>query len=409
VQTKLAPQHNTPDGQAAAELIRSCVHCGFCTATCPTYQLLGDERDGPRGRIYLIKQVLEGEAVTASTQLHLDRCLTCRACETACPSGVQYAKLLDIGRKVVEQEQRRGFTERLLRRALAAWLTGPLFGLSWRVGQGLRPVLPLRLRKMISPTRSAGSAPSSTHTRRMLLLAGCVQPAMQPSINTATHRILDAVGVRVIVASKAGCCGAIRQHLGQQSAALDDMRRNIDAWWPQIELGVEAIVVNASGCGAMVRDYGHLLRDDPQYAAKAARVSALTRDPIELLSELRLPDAMNGLALRKVRVAFHAPCSLQHGLKIVGAVERLLRSAGAELVHVVNSDRCCGSAGTYSLLQPAIAGDLREQKLAALEHADPEVILSANIGCIQHLGAGAARPVLHWIEWLDSRISGSAQ
>jgi glycolate oxidase iron-sulfur subunit len=406
MQTRLAADlAATPAGKEAAAIVGNCVHCGFCTATCPTYQLLGDELDGPRGRIYLMKRVLEGEAVTESTQLHLDRCLTCRACETACPSGVQYGRLLDIGRALVEEKVQRPLSQRLLRRFLAALLTGGWFAPALRLGQSLRPLLPRAIADKVPRRIPAGSWPSRHHSRRMLLLAGCVQPAMAPNINAATARVLDALGVELIVAAGVGCCGAIRHHLNDQVGSLADIRRNIDAWWPHVESGAEAIVMNASGCGAMLREYGHLLRHDPAYARKAERISTMTRDLAEIIPQhagVLIPKLRTVV---KRRVVFHAPCTLQHGQKIVGAVERLLVDLGAELLPVADSHLCCGSAGTYSILQADISKQLGAAKVSALTAAASDVILSANIGCIQQIAAGTATPVQHWIEWIDARLN----
>ena len=395
---------DTPEGQEAAEIVGRCVHCGFCAAVCPTYQLLGNELDGPRGRLYLIKQVLEGVEPTIKTQLHLDRCLTCRSCESTCPSGVQFGRLLDIGRKLVDGKVPRSAGSRLVRGALRMGVTGPLFPVAMTLGRTFRPLLPPKLQEQVPPRQDPGAWPRRSHQRKVLLLAGCVQPAMSPNINAATARVLDAVGIETLVPSPAGCCGAIRFHLNDQDGGLADARRNIDAWWPAIEAGAEAVVMNASGCGSMVKDYGDLLRHDARYAAKAARVSSLTRDLSELIPEHAplLKAKLAGAAGR--RVAFHPPCSLQHGQRIRGAVEGLLAELGAEVLPFADSHLCCGSAGTYSLLQPALSGRLRERKLDALMKVKPEVVLSANIGCIAHLGAAARIPVRHWIEWLDERL-----
>jgi glycolate oxidase iron-sulfur subunit len=409
MQTRLADfVRDTPDGQEAAAILGRCVHCGFCTATCPTYQLLGDELDGPRGRVYLIKQVLEGVEPTARTQLHLDRCLSCRSCESTCPSGVQYGRLLDIGRRLVDEKVPRSAGSRILRNALRAGVTGPLFPVAMALGRTFRPLLPPRLKEQLPPRQDPGAWPRRSHPRKALLLTGCVQPAMSPNINTATARVLDALGIEAIVPAAAGCCGAIRFHLDDQDGGLDDARANIDAWWPQVEAGAEAIVMNASGCGSMVKEYGHLLRHDPVYAAKAARIAALTRDLSELLpaSVAVLQEKCREAA--GTRVVFHAPCSLQHGQQIRGAVEAMLSALGAEVLPFAGGHLCCGSAGTYSLLQPALSRQLRDRKLDALMAARPEVILSANIGCIAHLGAAAAIPVRHWIEWLDERLPRTA-
>jgi glycolate oxidase iron-sulfur subunit len=406
MQAQLTPTiGNTAAGKEAADIVRSCVHCGFCTATCPTYQLLGDELDGPRGRIYLIKQVLEGHKPTASTQQHLDRCLTCRGCETTCPSGVQYGRLLDIGREMVETQVPRSFTQRLLRRTLASFLTGPAFAPALKLGQWLRPVLPAWLAEKVPQRRAAGTWPQRQHARRMLLLGGCVQPAMSPNIHAATARVFDALGIGLVIARKSGCCGAIAQHLSDPSGALDQARHNIDAWWPEVEAGIEAIVVNASGCGTQLRDYGHLLRHDGAYALKAARISALARDPVELLAPLVSQLAPRVASSPKQRIAFHPPCSLQHGLKIRGEVEKVLISLGAELLPVNDSHLCCGSAGTYSLLQSDLSTRLRDAKTRALTAHTPELILSANIGCIQQIAGATAVPVRHWLEWVDERLS----
>jgi glycolate oxidase iron-sulfur subunit len=381
------------------------VHCGFCTATCPTYQLLGDELDGPRGRIYLIKQVLEGVRPSEKTQLHLDRCLTCRNCETTCPSGVQYGRLLDIGRKVVEEQVPRPFAARVVRNALKSGLTSPLFGPAMKLGQLARPFLPGTLKNKVPQAQNPGRTPRRSHPRRMLLLAGCVQPAMLPNVNAATSRVFDALGIELVVPPAAGCCGAIRYHLGDHDGGLADARANIDAWWPHVEGGGEAIVMNASGCGAQVRDYGHMLRNDAAYAARAQRISELTKDVAELLPPMadairsRLKPGAGG------RVVFHPPCTLQHGQQIRGEVERLLAALGAEVASVGESHFCCGSAGTYSVLQPQLAVQLRDRRLGHLEAPAPEVILSANIGCITHLQSGTERPVRHWIEWLDERLA----
>jgi glycolate oxidase iron-sulfur subunit len=411
MQTHLAPEFKgTRDGDAAEAILRKCVHCGFCTATCPTYQLLGDELDGPRGRIYLMKEVLEGAPVTRSTQMHLDRCLTCLNCETTCPSGVQYGHLVDIGRRIVDRKVERPGGEKAVRTALKTGLTSPLFGPAMKLGQLFRPLLPAALKDKVPQPSSARARlwPRRTHPRKVLLLMGCVQPAMMPNINSATARVLDAAGIQTLVADNAGCCGALRAHLGDEAGALADARRNIDAWWPQVAAGeIEAIVMNASACGLAVKEYGHALAHDAAYADKAARVAALTRDVSELLPDLA-PRLRPLLAAKRpaARLVFHPPCTLQHGQRLRGGVESSLAQLGFDVrLAAGESQFCCGSAGTYSVLQPELATALRDRKLSNLVPTAGEVIVSANIGCIQHLQTGTATPVRHWIEVLDEALA----
>jgi glycolate oxidase iron-sulfur subunit len=397
----------TRDGDEAEAILRKCVHCGFCTATCPTYQLLGDELDGPRGRIYLIKSVVEGEKPTASTMEHLDRCLTCRNCESTCPSGVDYGHLVDIGRKLVEQQVERPASQRFMRTLLRETLTRRwLFDPAMRVGQAVRPLLPEALKAKVPERRDPGKRPSRSHARKVILLEGCVQPGMLPSIDAATDRVLDRLGLEAVRPQGSGCCGAIRHHLNDQAGAANDARRNIAAWWPLIEAGAEAILINASGCGAMVKDYAHLLADDPEWAARAKQVVERTRDLAEWLpAEIDAAIAAGRLrAASSSRVVFHPPCTLQHGQKVRGVVEGLLTRLGATVLPVGESHLCCGSAGTYSVLQPQLSGELRSRKLGHLTAGEPELILSANIGCITHLQAGTGTPVRHWIEWLDEQL-----
>ncbi|MBA5636298.1 glycolate oxidase subunit GlcF [Duganella sp. LX20W] len=405
---------NTRDGEEADAILRACVHCGFCTATCPTYQLLGDELDGPRGRIYLIKQVLEGAPVTAKTQSHLDRCLTCRNCESTCPSGVKYGRLVDIGRKVVEQRVQRPLAERVKRAVLKealprSWVFTPAL----KAGQLLRPLLSRPLQDKIPHAHSAGQRPARSHARKMLVLEGCTQPGMAPNINSATARVLDLLGVQLLSAPKAGCCGALRYHLNDQDGGLDDMRRNIDAWWPYVEgtggaPRVEAIVMTASGCGATVKEYGHLLAHDAAYAVKAERISALTRDLSEVMPAFEEELARRLRGKIKQRVVYHPPCTLQHGQQIRGKVEGLLRAAGVDVTLCADSHLCCGSAGTYSLLQPELSLQLRDRKLASLAATEAEVIVSANVGCQAHLQSGTQTPVQHWIELIDRALAPAA-
>ncbi len=417
VETRLAEWiQNTPDGATADRILRACVHCGFCLATCPTYQVLGDELDSPRGRIYQIKQVLEGAEPTRKTQLHLDRCLTCSSCETTCPSGVEYRHLLDIGRAVVHERVERPWRERAARWILREGLTRRwLFATALGLARAMSWALPTGLRAKVGVARAVGRVPAADHDRAVLLLNGCVQPAMQPSIDAATARVLDAIGVKTVVAAKSGCCGGIRLHADDEPGALDNARSNIDAWWPYIETNaIEAILVNASGCGVIVRDYGHLLRSDPAYADKARRVSELAHDPVEFLAS-SVPTlealAANGATAHPRtqsfprRVAFQAPCTLQHGLQIRGEVEKILTALGAEVLPVAEPHLCCGSSGTYSLLQRELSTTLRDRKLENLVRRSPQVILSANIGCIGHLQTGTAIPVLHWLEWVDQTLA----
>ena len=395
----------TPEGREADAILRACVHCGFCTATCPTYQLLGDELDGPRGRIYLVKQVLEGKTPTRRTQLHLDRCLTCRSCETTCPSGVRYAHLADIGRGIVEQIVRRPVGERLARWGLRKVLPhAGRFGFLLAIGQFFRPLLPGNLRRKVPVRRTGMPWPSGGGRRRMLVLEGCAQRTATPGTNAAAARVLSRLGIELVRPDGAGCCGAVSHHLAAVDEGLDAMRRNIDAWWPHIEKGAEALVITASGCGAMVKDYGHALREDAAYADKAARVAALAKD----ISEVLTAEALASLGVDGAgrRIAFHAPCTLQHGQKLGGTVETLLTRLGFDLAPVTDAHLCCGSAGTYSVLQPELAGRLLENKLATLEAGSPELIATANIGCQLHLETRAARPVLHWIELVDQAMGG---
>ncbi|MBX8515134.1 glycolate oxidase subunit GlcF [Pseudomonas cichorii] len=393
-----------PRAEEAERILRSCVHCGFCNATCPTYQLLGDELDGPRGRIYLIKQVLEGNEVTEKTQLHLDRCLSCRNCETTCPSGVDYHNLLDIGRAVVDAAVPRPLGQRLLRDSLRHVVPhAGLFKSLTQLGNTFRPLLPDSLKtKLPASIHPAGTRPANRHERQVLLLEGCVQPGLSPNTNAATARVLDRLGISVQPVSEAGCCGAVDYHLNAQDAGLDRARRNIDAWWPAIENGAESIVQTASGCGAFVKDYGHLLRHDSAYASKAARVSALSKDLVEVLRD----EPLQTLGIKSdLRLAFHCPCTLQHAQKLGGEVERVLTRLGFNLTTVPDGHLCCGSAGTYSITQPALSRQLRDNRMNALESGKPNVIATANIGCQTHLSGANRTPVRHWIELIDQALN----
>ncbi|MEZ5501376.1 MAG: glycolate oxidase subunit GlcF [Halioglobus sp.] len=391
----------TAAGESAKALTSACVHCGFCLATCPTYLDSRDERDSPRGRIYLIKHLLESGEAAAPTRLHLDRCLTCRNCETTCPSGMQYGELLDIGRGLLEVQAPRPATETVLRRLLRCVFSRPrLLGAALALGQACRPVLPQRLRRRMPLRQAPKAPPRGTQARRMLVLEGCVQRAATPNTNAAARRVLDRLGISLVAAPRAGCCGAVNYHLAALADGLDNMRRNIDAWWPYIEGGVEAIVSSASGCGAMLVDYGRLLARDPAYADKARRVSELTRD----IGEIVLAEDPGKLAINTGlgRVAIHSPCTLQHALRQPDLLAAILNRAGFQVARVPEQVLCCGSAGTYSILQSAISERLRDKALRTLTSDRPDVIATANIGCQLHLQAVAGVPVVHWIELLDT-------
>jgi len=412
MQTALADIiRDTPTGQEADRILRTCVHCGFCNATCPTYQLLGDELDGPRGRIYLIKQMLEGNAVTVHTLTHLDRCLTCRNCETTCPSGVRYGALLDIGRELAEQRIGRPWPQRAVRWLIRQILPYPeRFTPLLRLGQFFRPLLPRALKRKVPPRQRAVAEGQTggrgqRHARKMLVLEGCAQPALAPNINAAAARVLDRLGIALIPAAGAGCCGAACHHTSGVEEGLAQARRNIDAWWPHIDAGCEAIVMTASGCGVHVKDYGHLLRDDPAYADKARRVSALTKDISEILAKEDLSALKPGVQ-PVGKIAFQSPCSLQHGQKLNGVAEKILRDLGFALTPVPEAHLCCGSAGTYSLLQGDLSQRLLARKLNALCSGKPQEIVTANIGCLTHLQTRADIPVRHWIELLAESDAG---
>lgn len=407
MQTNLASWVRDTDlGKEADEILRRCVHCGFCLATCPTYQVLGDERDSPRGRIYLIKAVLEGNTPTHATQTHLDRCLTCRNCETTCPSGVQYGKLVDIGRKIVDEQVQRPLAQRAQRSVLRALLTSPAFDPAVKAGRMLRPLLPESLKAKVPGMRPAGKLPDrpQQHARQVLMLAGCVQPALVPAIDAATMRVLAALGVGTRIVSESGCCGAVNFHLDAQDAALAQMRANIDAWWPLLESGqAEAIVMNASGCGAMVREYAHHMRHDPDYAEKAVLITEKVLDVAEIIAPhtAELRDMMGDLP---VRPAFHPPCTLQHWQGLRPLSERVLADLGFDLQPFAESHLCCGAAGTYSVTQPELSRTLRDRKLDAIQGVKPDTIISSNMGCITHLQSGTDTPVRHWIEVVDQAL-----
>lgn len=388
-----------PEAQDAAEIIRKCVHCGFCTATCPTYQLLGDESDSPRGRIYLIRQLLEKGGATIKTRTHLDRCLLCRACETTCPSGVQYGQLIEYGRQLLEQVQPRPKINTLRRKTVAkALVQGGAIKTAVKLGIKVREWLPDALNQQLPDTTRGLEWPTPRHARKMLVLAGCVQPALSPETNAKAARVLDRLGISLLQEDGSGCCGAVGLHTSDPQMGMRHIRERIDQWWPQLENGVEGIIFTASGCGVTIKDYAHLLKDDTDYAEKAVKVSAMARDLSEVvLSELDQLDADIG---QNRKIAFHPPCTLQHGLKLSGVVEKILTSVGYDLLPVSDSHLCCGSAGTYSLFQPELSGKLKQNKLKALQAHQPELIATANIGCQQHLKTGTRRDVVHWIQLL---------
>jgi glycolate oxidase iron-sulfur subunit len=400
MQTSLTKEFlETSVGQEAEKILRACVHCGFCTATCPTYQLTGDELDGPRGRIYLIKQMLEGQSVSSRTQFHLDRCLTCRACETTCPSGVRYGRLVDIGRELIETRTERSPWMRLQRWGLRQVLPYPQrFAVFLGLGRLFSPVLPAELKAKIPPRQANSNRPVKSHSRRMLIMEGCAQSVTTPETNNAAARVLDRLGISLISVQGQGCCGAVSQHLAAAQEAKSFIKRNINAWWPEIEAGAEAIVVSASGCAVHVKEYGELLSDDPDYAEKAAKVASLAKDLSEVVAAENLDEVK---AAQGKRIAFHSPCSLQHGQQLPGRVEAILQRVGFELVEVDDAHLCCGSAGTYSILQPEMSVRLRDNKLEHLQSNEPELIATANVGCQLHLDSKSQVPVKHWIELLD--------
>ncbi|QTR49397.1 glycolate oxidase subunit GlcF [Candidatus Thiothrix anitrata] len=405
MQTRLTDSiRHTSEGRVAESILRKCVHCGFCNATCPTYQLLGDENEGPRGRIYLIKQLMEGQEVGKKTLQHLDHCLLCRSCETTCPSGVEYGKLLDIGRHLAEEQIGRDSKDKALRKRLRKYLPNPnLFGLGLRLGRTFKPLLPEKLAGKITAPRTAGHWPEARHDRQMLILDGCVQPSLSPDINAATARVLDRLGISLLKAQGGGCCGAINQHLGDPDTAVTQIKRNIDAWWPYLTtFGVEAIVTTASGCCVMVKDYKHFLRDDPEYFIKAERISYLCKDIAEIISKEKYQKLIPN---KGARIAWHPPCTLQHGQKVRGVVENILVDCGFVLVPVADEHLCCGSAGTYSILEPELSQQLRHNKLTHLMAHTPEYIVTANIGCQTHLQETSPVPVKHWIHVLDTAPS----
>jgi glycolate oxidase iron-sulfur subunit len=405
MQTNLADFiKDTPQGKEADAILRACVHCGFCTATCPTYQILGDELDGPRGRIYMIKQVLEGVEPTKKTQQHLDRCLTCRNCESTCPSGVQYGRLVDIGRSVVEEKVGRTFAERVTRGVLRKGLLSKnLFAAGMAVGRAVKPVLPKALKSKVQPLRAKGEWPNAQHSRTMIVLDNCVQNAMAPAIDFAAARVLDKAGVSLKWVSAGGCCGALSHHMNAHDEAAQKVRANIDAWWPLIEGGAEAIVGTASGCSVMLKDYDHFMQHDAAYAEKAKKIAALSKDVSEVIVT-EWPKIKSMLKPSNEKIAYHPPCTMQHGMKLKGGVETMLKDMGYALAPVADSHLCCGSAGTYSVLQSTISNELKARKVASLTADSPTQIATSNIGCMTHIQSGTTLPVKHWIELLDERL-----
>jgi glycolate oxidase iron-sulfur subunit len=412
-----------PDTAQSEKILRTCTHCGFCTATCPTYLLLGDELDSPRGRIYLIKDMLaSGDAPSADTVKHIDRCLSCLACMTTCPSGVNYMHLVDHGRRWIEEKYGRPRAERRVRRMLGIMLTRPwLFRLALRgavLGRPFARFLPSRLAPMMalaptsvpraSPTERRRVFPAEGERRmRVALLPGCAQRVLAPEINEATIRLLTRHGSEVVVVPGSGCCGSLVHHLGQETAALAFARANIDAWEPErLAGGLDAIAINASGCGTTVKDYGFMLREDPAYAEKAARVASLARDVTEIVEQLGLRTPSSESAARGLRVTYHSACSMQHGQRLHAVPKALLTGAGFETLDVPEGHICCGSAGTYNLLQPGIAGQLRDRKLANIAKTRPDLVATGNIGCITQLAPGCAAPVVHTVELLDWATGG---
>jgi len=400
VQTNLDPRfQKTRDGAIVESILRKCVHCGFCNATCPTYQLRGDELDGPRGRIYQMKQFFEGVAPNADMLRHLDRCLTCRSCETTCPSGVNYSQLLEIGRTAIEQELPRSWRDKLVRKAIVRFINcGWLFTSCLRVAQVFSVLLPPKMKQLIPVRQQAVKRSKRSHQRKVLMLEGCVQPGLAPNTNACAVNLLDRFGIEVIRISAQHCCGSAAMHTSEQAFGLRQAKHLIDIWWPYVDAGIEAIVISASGCGVTIRDFGRLLADDPHYAEKAQRISQLSCDLVELIETEQ--DQISRSEHSSKRVAVHTPCTLQHGLGINQRIERLLKLAGHEICRVKDAHLCCGSAGTYSMLQPVLSDQLRENKLQALMIDDPEVIVSANIGCQIQLSRGSPVVVRHWIELL---------
>ena len=412
MQTNLAKRFKESQSAEAIEsILRSCVHCGFCNATCPTYQLRGDELDGPRGRIYQMKQYFEGAPANKEMQLHLDRCLTCRSCETTCPSGVNYSHLLEIGRESIEKDLPRSVSQRGLRWAITEFLnSGWIFKFSIQAAQKCRWFLPRKLTESIPMAKPPIAEVIDQHLtqqgRQVLMLSGCVQPALSPNTNAAAKQLLHRLGLSVIEINQNNCCGAVGMHTSQIEQGKAQARRLIDAWWPKIESGVEAIVFTASGCGVSIKDYGNIFKDEIGYAEKGQTISDLALDLSQLVAremadqKITIDKASDG----PNRVAFHTPCTMQHALGLKGVVEKILANAGFHVCHVVDSHLCCGSAGTYSILQPEISKKLQANKQAALTVDTPEVIATANIGCQLQIGNGSSVPVVHWVELLNKAI-----